>query len=149
VLAAVLACERVDKRIASVEAKQFGARLTWASDDRMLASFQGPARAVYCAQALGATARNFGMHFRAGVHVGECEPGGGALSGFTVNLAERIADRADSGELLVSGTVRDLMAGSGVGFRDRGTLTIDGRQGRWLLFSAERAQLGPPTNKPD
>ena len=94
--------------------------------DGLLATFDGPARAVRSARALQRSAANLGMRLRAGVHTGEVERVGSAVRGIAVHTAARIAGLAEANEILVSGTVRDLVAGSGITFVDRGTHTLKG-----------------------
>ena len=92
----------------------------------LLATFDGPARAVRCARALQRSAAELGMRLRAGVHTGEVERAGSAIRGIAVHIASRIAGLAEADEILVSSTVRDLVAGSGMKFVDRGTHTLKG-----------------------
>ena len=120
----------------AMEASRFGGRTALASGNRFLVSFQGPARAVDCAHALARAAAGAGVDVRAGIHTGECEVGVGILTGMSVEIAGRIADRALPGEVLVSNTVLDLMAGSGVVFSSRGKLSAGDRLAEWQLHSA-------------
>jgi class 3 adenylate cyclase/esterase/lipase len=92
----------------------------------LLATFDGPARAVRCARALQRSAADLGMRLRAGVHTGEVERVDSAIRGIAVHIASRIAGLAGADEILVSTTVRDLVAGSGITFVDRGTHTLKG-----------------------
>ena len=78
------------------------------------------------------------MLFRSGLHTGECEKLGEKVGGLAVHIGARVADQAQPGEVLVSGTVRDLVAGSGIRFADRGTRTLKGVPGEWRLYSVER-----------
>ena len=94
--------------------------------DGLLATFDGPARAVRSARALQRSAADLGIRLRAGIHTGEVERVGSAVRGIAVHTAARIAALADADEILVSGTVRDLVAGSGITFVDRGTHTLKG-----------------------
>jgi len=103
--------------------------------DGILATFDGPARAVQCARAIQGTTRAIGLAVRAGVHVGECEVRGSDVSGLAVHIAARIAAMADADEVLVSGTVKDLVAGSGIEFDDRGEHELKGVPGSWRVFS--------------
>jgi pimeloyl-ACP methyl ester carboxylesterase/DNA-binding winged helix-turn-helix (wHTH) protein len=92
----------------------------------LLASFDGPARAIRCAQAIAHYACSLGIRMRAGLHIGECEICGGVIRGAAVETARSIAQSAEADEILASATVRDLVAGSGVRFRHKGTLEFDG-----------------------
>jgi class 3 adenylate cyclase len=102
----------------------------------MFATFDGPARAIRCAAAIAAAARLLGVEVRAGLHTGECEVIGDKVGGIAVHLGARVAARAGGGEVLVSSTVRDLVAGSGIRFVDRGMQTLKGIPGEWRLFAA-------------
>ena len=105
--------------------------------DGFLASFDGPARAIRCAEAIRAAVGALGLEIRAGVHTGECEVAGGKLRGIAVHIGARVAGQAEAGEILASSTVRDLVAGSGITFRDRGTATLKGVPGEWRLYAVE------------
>jgi class 3 adenylate cyclase len=107
--------------------------------DGFLASFDGPARAIRCAAAAGASVRDLGLDIRAGLHTGECEVVDGKLGGIAVHIGARVAALANPGEVLVSSTVRDLVAGSGIDFRDRGTAQLKGVEGDWRLYAVARA----------
>ena len=102
--------------------------------DGFFASFDGPARAVRCGCSIVDAVRELGLDVRAGVHTGECERSNGALRGIAVHTAARVAAQADAGEVLVSGTVKDLVAGSGLEFEDRGVAELKGIPGEWRLF---------------
>jgi class 3 adenylate cyclase len=103
--------------------------------DGFFASFDGPARAIRCALAIREAVRAFGLEVRAGVHTGECERAAGKLRGVAVSIGARVAARAEPGEVLVSRTVVDLVAGSGLGFRERGEHELKGVPGTWPLFA--------------
>ena len=105
--------------------------------DGFLASFDGPARAIRCAHAVKDAVRTLGLQVRSGVHTGECERSGDDLSGIAVHIGARIAAEAESGEVLVSGIIKDLVAGSGLRFDARGTRTLKGVPGEWPLYAAE------------
>jgi pimeloyl-ACP methyl ester carboxylesterase len=105
--------------------------------DGFFASFDGPARAVRCACAIRTGVRKLGIDVRAGLHTGECEIVDGKLGGITVNTGARVAAQAEPGEVLVSSTVKDLVAGSGIEFRDRGMAQLKGIPGEWKLFAVE------------
>ena len=104
--------------------------------DGFLAAFDGPARAIRCAGAIGEAVRAFGLAVRCGIHTGECEIVGNDLAGIAVHIGARVAALAGPGEVLVSQTVRDLVAGSGLAFRDRGTHHLKGVPDEWRLFQA-------------
>ena len=108
--------------------------------ERLVATFDGPARAVRCAAALASAFRRAGTPLVAGVHTGECDVDGTALRGLPIELADRIATRAEPGEVLVSGTVRDLVAGSGIVFEDRGSASFG--DGDWRLFGVAASHGG-------
>jgi class 3 adenylate cyclase len=105
--------------------------------DGFFASFDGPVRGIRCARAIGQSVGEIGLDVRAGLHTGECEVIGDKLGGIAVNIGSRIASLARPGEVLVSSTVKDLVAGSGIGFADRGTVELKGVPGRWQLFAVE------------
>jgi pimeloyl-ACP methyl ester carboxylesterase len=102
--------------------------------DGFVASFDGPARAIRCAQAIVVATRRLGIEVRAGLHTGECEVRGHDLAGLSVHIAARVAAEAGRGEILVSGTLKDLVVGSGIGFGDRGEVELKGVPGIWKLF---------------
>jgi class 3 adenylate cyclase len=103
--------------------------------DAMLATFDGPARAVRCALAIRETARALGLELRAGVHTGECEVVANDLAGMAVHLAARVQAAAQPGEVLTSSTVKDLVVGSGLEFEGRGTHALKGVPGEWTLHA--------------
>ena len=107
--------------------------------DGFFASFDGPARAVRCAAAIGDGARLLGLEVRAGVHTGECEVMGAKIGGIAVHIGARVAGQASPGEVLVSSTVKDLVAGSGIAFEDRGSHALKGVPGQWHLYAASEA----------
>jgi class 3 adenylate cyclase len=107
--------------------------------DGFLAAFDGPARAVRCASAIVDAVKSLGLAVRAGLHTGECEVIGDKLSGIAVHIGARVAALAAPDEVLVSSTVRDLVAGSGLSFRSRGTHTLRGVPAAWQLFAVDRA----------
>ena len=100
-------------------------------------SFDGPARAIRCGSAIVSGLRSLGLEVRAGVHTGECELVGGKVAGLTVHTGARVASLAGPGEVLVSSTVKDLVAGSGIEFEDRGTRELKGIPGEWRLYAAK------------
>jgi len=107
--------------------------------DGFLASFDGPARAVRCAGAIVREMRHLGLEIRAGLHTGECELLDDKLSGVAVHTGARVASLAAAGEVLVSGTVKDLVAGSRLTFEDRGVHTLKGLPGEWHLYAVASA----------
>lgn len=107
--------------------------------DGFFATFDGPARAIRCATAISDTVGDLGLAVRAGLHTGECELVEGKIGGIAVHIGARVAARADPGEVLVSSTVRDLVAGSGLTFADRGSAELKGVPGEWRLFALDRA----------
>jgi class 3 adenylate cyclase len=106
--------------------------------DGFFSTFDGAARAVHCAQAIVAGVRELGLDVRAGLHTGECEVHDGKLVGIAVSMGSRVAAEAGPGEVLVSSTVKDLVAGSGIEFEDRGVRALKGISGRWRLYAARR-----------
>jgi class 3 adenylate cyclase len=102
--------------------------------DGFFVVFDGPARAVRCAQAITEAVRPLGLEVRAGVHTGEVDATGAAVRGIAVNIGARIGARAGASEVLVSQTVKDLVAGSGLSFEDRGEHELKGVPDRWRLF---------------
>jgi len=103
--------------------------------DGFLATFDGPARAIRCAREIREAVRALGLDIRAGVHTGECERVAGSIAGIAVHTGARVMAQAEPGEVLVSSTVRDLVAGSGLVFRDYGTHTLKGIPGAWQLYA--------------
>ncbi len=103
--------------------------------DGFLAAFDGPARAIRCAQAIAAAGTELGVGVRSGIHTGECERRGDDLAGIAVHIGARVAALAGGGEVLVTGTVRDLVAGSGIEFEDRGRQTLKGVPGEWQVLA--------------
>jgi pimeloyl-ACP methyl ester carboxylesterase len=107
--------------------------------DGFLAAFDGPARAVRAASAIAENVRRLGLEIRAGLHTGECEVMGPKLGGIAVHVGARIAALAKAGEVLVSSTVKDLVAGSGLRFEDRGAHALKGIPGEWHVFAVAGA----------
>jgi class 3 adenylate cyclase len=103
--------------------------------DGFLAAFDGPGRAINCAQAIASDAGALGLEVRAGLHTGECELRGDDLAGIAVHIGARVAALAGPGEVLLTSTVRDLVAGSGIEFTDRGVHELKGVPGRWDLLA--------------
>jgi len=107
--------------------------------DGFFATFDGPARAIRCAQAIAGGVRRLGLEVRVGIHAGECERVDGKLGGITVPTGARIVAMAGPGEVLVSRTVTDLVAGSGLEFDDRGTHELKGVPGEWRLYAVRHS----------
>ena len=103
--------------------------------DGVFATFDGPGRAVACARELARELGRLGLAIRAGVHTGECEVGPNRVSGIAVHIGARLVALADAGEVLVSSTVKDLVAGSELRFQDRGASTLKGVPGEWRLYA--------------
>lgn len=112
--------------------------------DGFLASFDGPARAVRCASAISQATAAKGLPVRAGLHTGECEMRGDDLGGLSVHIAARIGALAGAHEVLVSGTVRDLVAGSGIQFQEQGEHDLKGVPGTWKLFAVKGSDQPRP-----
>src|SRR4029078_6467799 len=106
--------------------------------DGFFATFDGPIRAIECAVAIRAAVRELGLEIRAGLHTGECELIGEKPGGIAVTLGARVAAKAGSGEVLVSQPVKDLVAGSGITFEDRGVAELKGIPGTWRLYAVEQ-----------
>jgi class 3 adenylate cyclase len=102
--------------------------------DGFFATFDGPARAVRCAQAVAKAVKPLGLEIRAGIHAGEVESIGDKVAGITVIIGSRIGGLAGPSEVLVSQTVKDLVAGSGLNFQDRGEHELKGVQDLWRLY---------------
>ena len=117
------------------ELTRFSGREIDTAGDGFLAAFDGPARAIRCAKAVVSAVDELGLGVRAGVHTGECEVHGGKLAGIAVHIGARVAGQAGPGEVLVSSTVRDLVAGSGLLFKDRGAAELKGVPGEWRLYA--------------
>jgi pimeloyl-ACP methyl ester carboxylesterase/class 3 adenylate cyclase len=107
--------------------------------DGFFARFDGPARAIRCARAVGDSVRDLGLELRAGVHTGECEVLDGKVGGIAVHIGARVAAEAEAGEVCVSQTVKDLVAGSGITFRDKGVAELKGVPGDWRLYAVAEA----------
>jgi class 3 adenylate cyclase len=122
--------------IAQREITRFRGRGIKSTGDGVLATFDGPSRGVQCARAMCDSVRALGIELRAGLHTGECELLGDDVGGIAVHIAARVAAQAGAGEVLVSSTVKDLVAGSGIEFEDRGTPALKGVPGEWRLFLA-------------
>jgi class 3 adenylate cyclase len=119
------------------ELEHFRGREIDTAGDGFFASFEGPARGVRCAMAIRDGVSPLGLEIRAGLHTGECERAGEKLAGIAVHIGARVAGLAEPGEVLVSRTVRDLVAGSGLAFVDRGLHELKGVSESWQLFGAK------------
>jgi class 3 adenylate cyclase len=107
--------------------------------DGFFATFDGPARGIRCACAIRDDISNLGITIRAGLHTGECELMEDKVSGIAVHIGARVMEKADPGEVLVSSTVKDLVAGSGLQFNDRGKYDLKGIPGEWRIFLVEHS----------
>jgi pimeloyl-ACP methyl ester carboxylesterase/class 3 adenylate cyclase len=116
-----------------------GAELDVAGDG-FFARFDGPARAVRCACSITETVRELGLEIRAGLHTGECEVMDGKVGGIAVHIGARVAKHAQPGEVLVSSTVKDLVAGSELRFRERGSVALKGVGEEWRLYAVEHGE---------
>jgi len=124
--------------LARRELTRFRGREIDTAGDGLFAAFDGPARAIQCAWRMIEGAPALGLELRAGLHTGECEMIGPKLGGIAVHIGARVAAEAKAGEVLVSGTVRDLVAGSGLEFEPRGTRPLKGVPGEWPLYAVAR-----------
>ena len=131
-------------RLVRAELARFGGREVKATGDGFLATFDGPGRSIRCGTAIRDQLRSLGIEVRVGLHTGEIERHGEDITGIVVNIAQRIQGLADPGEILVSRTVVDLVAGSGLMFDDRGTHSLKGVPGEWAVF-ATASVLAPVT----
>jgi class 3 adenylate cyclase len=127
--------ERHDE-ITRAEITRFQGRVVKQTGDGFLATFDGPTRAVRCATTLTDRIPELGIDVRNGLHSGECELRGDDIGGIAVHIGARIAALAQAGEVLVSSTVKDVVNGSGIAFRDRGTHVLKGVPGEWKLFAS-------------
>jgi class 3 adenylate cyclase len=123
-------------RLVRRELERFRGREVDTAGDGFFATFDGPARAIRCACAIRDSVRSFGIEIRAGVHTGECELVAEKVAGIAVHTAARVNGLARPSEVLVSSTVKDLVAGSGIEFVDRGEHELKGVPGIWRLYAA-------------
>ncbi|MDT5244496.1 MAG: hypothetical protein QOD36_1872 [Mycobacterium sp.] len=130
-------------QITCAEVARFQGRVVKNTGDGFLATFDGPTRAVRCAATLAERMPQLGIDVRSGLHTGECELRGDDIGGIAVHIGARVAALAGAGEVLVSNTVKDLVNGSGITFRDRGTHPLKGLPGEWKLFSPSGQQDDP------
>ena len=118
-----------------VQLERFRGREIDTAGDGFLAAFDGPARAIRCATAIRDAVEELGLEIRSGLHTGECELIGPKLGGIAVHIGARVSAHAEAGEILVSSTVKDLVAGSGIAFDPRGTVELKGIPGEWSLYA--------------
>jgi len=121
------------------ELARFRGREVDTAGDGFLATFDGPARAIRCAAHMIDAIRPLGLEIRAGLHTGECESVGNKVTGIAVHIGARVATAAQPGEVVVSSTVKDLVAGSGLRFDDRGVHTLKGIPEPWRLYAVDQA----------
>ena len=124
--------QQVDK-----EVTRLGGRVVNTAGDGVFAIFDGPARAIKCARAVKSVVGTLGLAIRCGIHIGECVIEGDDVAGIAVHIGARVAARARPGEILISSTEKDLIAGSGVECSDRGSHVLKGVAGRWRLFAVK------------
>jgi class 3 adenylate cyclase len=117
----------------------FGGTEIDTAGDGFFASFEGPIRGIRCARAISEGVRSLGLEVRVGLHTGECERVDGKIGGIAVNIGARVAGSAGAGEVVVSSTVKDLVAGSGIEFDDRGDHELKGVPGEWRLYAVRDA----------
>ncbi len=121
--------------LAQRELDRFRGHEVKTTGDGFLATFDGPARGIRCARAISESVDQLGIAIRAGLHTGECETMGEDIGGIAVHIGARVAAEAAGGEVLVSSTVKDLVAGSGLEFEDRGSHRLKGVPDEWRLFA--------------
>lgn len=126
---------REHHRLVRRELARYRGRELDTAGDGFFATFDGPARAIRCACAVRDAVRELGLEIRAGLHAGECELLDGKAAGIAVSIGARVASKAETGEVLVSSTVRDLVAGSGIAFVERGAAELKGVPGEWRLYA--------------
>jgi class 3 adenylate cyclase len=138
----------VHDEVAGRLVEEFGGQLVKTTGDGILATFDGPGRAIRCAAALGEELGGIGLQVRAGLHTGEVELRDGDVAGIAVHVAARVMAAAGPGEVLASRTVRDLVVGSDIVMDDLGTRPLKGVEGAWQLFAATtrmgRGHAGAP-----
>jgi len=129
--------ELLDRHHSAIRAQlaRFRGRELDTAGDGFFASFDGPARAIRCACAIRGAIGELDLEVRAGLHTGECEVLDGKVAGIAVSIGARVAAQAGPGEVLVSQTVKDLVAGSGIGFESRGVAELKGVPGEWRLYA--------------
>jgi class 3 adenylate cyclase/pimeloyl-ACP methyl ester carboxylesterase len=125
-------------RIVRQQLRRFRGREIKSTGDGFMATFDGPARAIRCATAIVEATRPLGISVRTGLHTGECEVRGEDLGGLAVHIAARVGSQAGAEDVLVSGTVRDLVVGSDIRFEERGERRLKGVPGSWKLYAVEK-----------
>ena len=124
--------------VTRAELGRFGGKEVKSTGDGFLATFDGPAAAIRCAEAIRGAVHQLGIEIRMGIHTGECEVIGEDVGGMAVHIASRVNGLAAPGEVLVSRTVRDLVVGSGIAFEERGIVELLGVPGTWQLLAVDR-----------
>jgi class 3 adenylate cyclase len=124
---------------------RFRGREVKTTGDGFLATFDGPARAIRAADAIRSELRELGLELRVGLHTGECQLLGDDIGGIAVHIAARVLAQAGTGEILCSRTVKDLVAGAGFAFTDRGSYQLKGVPDQWQLYAVELAARSPVT----
>jgi class 3 adenylate cyclase len=124
-------------RISKTQIKQHRGNFVKSTGDGLLATFDGPGRAIHCAKSISKRLEGLGIKIRSGLHTGEVEMRGKDIGGISVNIASRIESVANSGDILVSRTVTDLVAGSGINFESSGSYELKGIPGTVELFSVK------------
>ena len=132
---------RAARRTVKSALERFGGREVKSTGDGFLATFDGPARAIRCARSILDSSAEQGLRVRAGIHTGEFEVMGDDIGGIAVHIAARVSALAGPGEVLVSRTVKDLVAGSGLQFTERGTHELKGVPDTWELYAVGRVSL--------
>jgi class 3 adenylate cyclase len=122
--------------LANREIGRFRGHSVKSTGDGVVATFDGPGRAIRCAQAISSGVNDLGIKVRAGLHTGECELLGADIGGIAVHIAARVAALASADEVFVSSTVKDLVAGSGIQFEERGIHALKGVPDEWRIFAA-------------
>jgi class 3 adenylate cyclase len=120
------------------EIEMFKGRAVEIAEEFMLATFDGPARAIRAAVAIRASAMRLGINLQIGLHTGECDMLDDKVGGLAVEIAKQVAAQSNIGDVLVSSTVKDLVAGSGIQFAERGAKALKDNLGEWRLFAVER-----------
>jgi class 3 adenylate cyclase len=126
---------RSETRAGGTWSTTISGRVVNTAGDGVFAIFDGPARAIKCARAVRDVVGSLGLAIRCGIHTGECVIEGDDVAGIAVHIGARVAAHADPGEILLSSTVKDLIAGSRVECSDRGSHVLKGVAGRWRLFA--------------
>jgi class 3 adenylate cyclase len=116
----------------------YGGRMVKSTGDGMLGTLDGPGRAIRAADDLRRELGRLDLQIRSGIHTGEIELRGDDVGGIAVHIAARVMARAGPGDILVSSTVKDLVAGSGISFEDRGSFALKGVEGEWELYAVGR-----------